>query len=139
MVESASESSYFASVVRVIDQYSVVINKGSDDGVSKGDQFLVYFIETDELLDPETGESLGKLEVVRGTGSAVHVQEKMTTVKSNRTVSRGRVVRKTLPRANPLFGNHLLGNLGGSETIEEPAREALPFDGVRVNDKVKPI
>lgn len=136
MVEETNTANYPASVVKVIDEYTIVINRGSEHGVSKGDQFLVYFIEPEELKDPETGESLGNLEVVRGTCSAIHVQPKITTVKSNRSVSRGRVIRRT---SNPGIGG-LLGSFAAErETIEEPEREALPFDDVQIKDSVKPV
>ena len=78
-----------AKVVDVIDEFRVVINKGGSDGVSLGDRFLIYQIG-DELFDPDTNESLGQLEIVRGQGRASHVQERMSTVTSIETK---RVVR----------------------------------------------
>lgn len=133
-----SRSSYFpGAVAKVIDEYTIVINRGSEHGISKGDHFLIYSVDPIELTDPETGKSLGCLEIVKGTGSAVHVQAKMTTVKSNRSVSKGRVVRR-ISTPNPLRG--LLAFQGAeTEEIEEPEREALPFDNVELGDKVKPV
>jgi hypothetical protein len=116
-------------VVKVIDDFTVVINKGSVNGIKKGDNFLIYYVEPDELIDPVSGESLGNLEIVRGTGSVTHVQEKMTTIKSNRTESGGRVTRKA-------FG--LIASVMG-ETIEHPERQAVPFDDPKVDDFAKPI
>ena len=136
MVEENTQVLYPASVVRIIDEYTVVINRGSDHAVSKGDQFLVYYVDPEELKDPETGESLGTLEIVRGTGSAVHVQPKITTIKSNRSVSRGRVIRRT---SNPPLGGLFSTLASERETIEEPEREALPFAEVQVEDRVKPV
>lgn len=136
MSEESKISKYPASVVKVIDDYTVVINRGSEHGLSKGDQFLVYYVDPEELVDPETGESLGNLEIVRGTGSVTHVQQKVATIKSNRSVSRGRVIRRT---SNPAIGG-LLGSFAAErETIEEPEREALPFEDVQVKDRVKPV
>jgi hypothetical protein len=139
MADNEIEQKYPASVVKIIDDYTVVINRGTNHGVTKGDQFLVYYIEPEELTDPETGESLGNLEIVRGTGSVTHVQQRMATLKSNRSVSRGRVVRRT---PNAAFGGLMaMASLISSdrETIEESEREALPFEDVQVNDKVKPV
>jgi hypothetical protein len=45
-------------VVRVIDEFSVVLNIGSDEGITEGDNFLVYYIAPDEILDPVTGEKI---------------------------------------------------------------------------------
>ena len=44
-------------VVKVINEYRLVINKGSDDGVTVNNQFLIYHLG-DELFDPDTKESL---------------------------------------------------------------------------------
>jgi hypothetical protein len=136
MSESPEQTSFSGVVARVVDDYTLVINRGSRHGIEKGDHFLVYYVEDEEIKDPETGESLGKLEVVRGTGSAVHVQENMSTIKSNRTVSKGRVIRRTV---NPAFRGIAGVFPGEKETIEEPEREALPFESPSVGDKVKLI
>lgn len=69
----------FAKVALVKDDYQLVINKGSFDGVKTGDIFTVYRVG-EEITDPETGESLGFLEDILAKVSATHVQEKMTTV-----------------------------------------------------------
>lgn len=117
-------------VVRKIDEYQLVINRGYSDGVEKGDLFMVYYVEPEELIDPETNESLGKLEVVRGTGKAVHVQEKITTIKSNMMEN---ISGKTIRRSSSPFA--AIGV--GTETIEQPTKELLPFDSPDVGDKVK--
>lgn len=117
-------------VVRVIDSYTLVLNKGSDHGVKKGDSFLVYFVEEQDIKDPVTGESLGNLEIVRGSGSVTHVQEKMCTIKSNRTESGGRIIRRSSSSA-------FAATMG--ETIEHPEKQAVPFDNPEVGDFAKPI
>lgn len=122
--------SFPALVVRKRDEYHLVINRGSLDGVEEGDLFLVYYVEPDELFDPETNESLGKLEIVRGTGRAVHVQEKLTTIKSNMLDNTS---AKTIRRSSHPF--NVIGL--GSETVEESARELKPFDSPAIGDKVK--
>lgn len=65
-----------AVVVEKRNSFELVINRGSVDGVELGDTFIIYYIEPEELIDPETNESLGNLEVIRGTGVATNVQEK---------------------------------------------------------------
>lgn len=138
MSEDVEAVTFPATVAKVIDKYTVVMNRGSEHGVKKGDQFLIYYIDEEELIDPETGESLGRLEVVRGTGSVIHVQPKMSTLKSNRTVSKERVIRRV---QNPSLRNlGFLAGLGGAtEIIEEPEKEALPYESPSVGDKAKPI
>lgn len=102
------------------------------DGVREGNTFVVYYVEPEDLIDPETQESLGKLEVVRGTGVATNVQEKMTTIKSNRYENNsGTIIR----RNNSPFGG--ISALIGGETIEQPAKDLIPFDEAKRGDKVK--
>jgi len=69
-------------VIREIDDYTIVFNKGAHDGVSKNQKFLVYYND-EELFDPDTKESLGKLEVICGQGSPSHIQEQITTITSS--------------------------------------------------------
>lgn len=126
---SVNNNIFNTIVIKVIDDFTVVINKGSVNDIKKGDNFLIYYVEPDELLDPVSGESLGNLEIVRGTGSVTHVQEKMVTIKSNRTESGGRIIRK---------GYGIIASVMG-ETIEHPERQAVPFDDPMVGDFAKPI
>ena len=50
-------------VAKILDEVKVVINRGSKDGVKPGMRFVAY-AEADEVTDPDTGESLGKWELV---------------------------------------------------------------------------
>ena len=117
-------------VVKVKNDIDLVINVGAEHGIKEGDKFLVYHIDPEELMDPITGESLGYLETVRGTGVAVHVQPKMTTIKSNRKESPRKVVSRS--------GYGALASLMG-ETVEYSEPELIPFDEPEVGDKVKKI
>lgn len=128
-----------ATVVKVIDDYSVVINRGSAHGVSKGDKYLVYYVEPDEIIDPESGESLGNLEVVRGTGTVVHVQEKIATLESNRVSKQSKIVRR-IGGSGVRFAAGIAGLLGNEteEEIESPPQK-IPFDSPDTGDRAKPI
>ena len=72
---------YFGKVVEVLNEYTVVINKGSDSEVKNGDKFLIVGIG-DIIKDPETGEELEQLEIVRGRATVLHVQNKISTLGS---------------------------------------------------------
>ncbi|MFC7077902.1 hypothetical protein [Haloarcula halophila] len=48
-------------VAEVIDNYNIVVNIGSDDGVEPDHRYGVY-TESDPIEDPETGEKLGRIE-----------------------------------------------------------------------------
>lgn len=72
---------YFAKVMSVVDKYTIVMNKGENSGISVGDKFIVVGIGGD-MIDPDTKENLGKLEIVRGKVVVTHIQEKISTLKS---------------------------------------------------------
>jgi hypothetical protein len=71
-------------VAGIVDKYRVVINRGSNDGIEIGDRFLILSIG-EELFDPDTSESLGCVEVIKGKGEVTHVQEKMATLQTTDT------------------------------------------------------
>lgn len=68
-------------IAQIIDDHRIVINKGHEHGVRVGQRFLILAIG-DEIFDPETDESLGQVEVVKGRGKVTHVQEKMSTLQT---------------------------------------------------------
>lgn len=72
---------YFGKVVKIEDIYTVVANRGSSSGVKEGNKFIIVGIG-DIIFDPDTGEELERLEIVRGRVVATHVQEKISTLKS---------------------------------------------------------
>lgn len=118
-----SKKSISAKVIKVIDDTKVVINKGSKDGITNGNLFLLYSLG-EELFDPDTNKSLGILEIVKGKGKATHVQEHITTIQS---VSKKITERK----------NHPYISIMGSTT--EYIEEGLPFENPAINDLAKLI
>mgnify|MGYP001555577940 CR=1 FL=1 len=56
---------FFGKVVSTIDGYTIVMNKGSDNGVKAGDKFLIVSFG-DTIVDPDTQEELERLEIVKG-------------------------------------------------------------------------
>lgn len=82
--ETVAESPVDAKVAWIIDDYRVVINKGAIDGVEVGQRYLILNTG-DEVFDPDTEESLGRIEVVKGKGEVIHVQERIATLQTTDT------------------------------------------------------
>lgn len=57
----------------------VVVNLGTEDGVQQGDSFLLYRLG-EEVIDPDSKVSLGRLEVILGRAVVKHVQPKLATL-----------------------------------------------------------
>ena len=66
-------------VARILDEYSIVINVGRDNGVVDGMVFVVFVQSDDEVKDPDSGEVLGKLENIKEHIFVAHVQDKFST------------------------------------------------------------
>src|SRR3546814_12312901 len=69
-------------VIKIIDDYSLVINRGSEHDIRVHSKFLI-FGAGEQLVDPDTGEALGMLELVRGKARVIHVQANMSTLTSD--------------------------------------------------------
>jgi hypothetical protein len=66
-------------VAKILDEYSIVINVGRDNDVVNGMVFVVFVQSDDEVKDPDSGETLGKLEHVKDYIFVSHVQDKFST------------------------------------------------------------
>lgn len=122
-----------AKVIKVLDENTVVINRGSDNGVKLGQTYLIYGIG-EELFDPETNESLGLLELVRGTGTPSHIQPKMSQLVSDQYEETG---TKTTKRTRPGFFAAATGEV--IEEIINPESVCVAFDSPEIGDSVRRI
>ena len=127
---------YFGTVVKIIDQYSVVINVGSVQNVNEDDRFVIIGIG-DIIVDPETGEELEKLEVVKGKVKISHVQEKISTAESfeyDKQPDKKEIKKVEQNRATSI------AFFGANETVTEsitPGKSILKeLQNVEVGDKV---
>ena len=127
IIKNQEEQIFPATVVKVVDEYRLAINKGTQQGIKNGQRLLIYELSEEEIIDPNSGKQLGKLEIVKGTGKVIHVQEKMSTVESDTKETDKRIIRRTLPWA---FKPE-------EETVIAPY--LLPFENPKVGDKAKPI
>lgn len=118
-------------VIKVIDEYKVVINRGSAEGVSMSNRFLIYYLG-EELFDPDSKDSLGILEIVCGEGRPIHIQEHITTLITNKEEKR---TSKTVIKHN---GYLAFGNNTTEETYD-PETVLIPFEDVGEYCKFKQI
>lgn len=76
-------------VAKVLDEFSVVLNAGGDDGVRPGMVFAIFTLG-EKIVDPDSKDILGRLEVVKGRVRIEHVQANMCTGRSSETCERPR-------------------------------------------------
>lgn len=123
------EKKFPAAVANIINEYKIVINRGNEHNIRLGQRFLIYSLSDEEIIDPITNEPLGYLEIVKGTGKVINVQERISVIESDKTeISNRKIIKK----------GSLYSFLGDAvEEIESPQR--VPFEFVQVGDKAKPI
>lgn len=122
-----------AQVIEVIDDFTVAINRGSEDGIKKGDLYLIYQLGN-ELYDPDTGKSLGKLEIVKGRARVTHVQTFIATLRSIET-KKGFSAKKIVTRNASSFATAaILGILPQTEEIfEDPSEHEVELNAEKGN------
>ena len=113
-------------VVKVLSNMEVVVNLGASHGVHEGTRFVIFQLGED-LVDPDTKQSLGRLELVRGRGEARHVQDRMSTIRSIETK---RALRDRVQKSP-------LAILPSVETVEVEVQ--APFEGVKEGDLARKL
>lgn len=117
-------------VIEILSDCKIVINAGSNQNIHNGEKFLIYSLSDKEIIDPDTNESLGYLEIVKGTGVVTHVQEKMSTLESNTY----HYSSKTIKRTSPF---HTVFNPSIEEVETDKTQE--PFTDPSIGDLAKRV
>lgn len=141
-------------VIKIIDSETLVINLGTDHHVANGDRFQVFGIG-EPVIDPDTEENLGELEIFRGTGKIIHAQPKFSTIKSDMQNSPAKTIRKRNSPGGqgPQGAQALIGLSAISRQLlaefqppEQPQYKeeylpvaTMPFDSPIIGDSVRPI
>ena len=104
-------------VARVLNSREVAINKGSDDGVKIGMIFKILSTKGSEIEDPDTGEPLGSVDLVKTSVKVTMVHERIAVASTYRS-----------HRVN--VGGHGFG-FGG---MFEPPKWETRFETLRIDD-----
>lgn len=108
-----------AKVISIIDEYTLVLNKGKKDNVIVGDTYYVFYLGTDDIIDEDTKENLGKIEYIIGKGQITHIQDNMSQLKSitKEVVKKKKIIRTTSQ----------ISFMDKEEEIIEPEENLVPF------------
>lgn len=77
-------------VIKIIDDYRIVINGGRNDLLKYGDKLEIY-AKGDPIKDPDTGEILGNLDLIKGRVSIKDIFEKFAVCQSRTETSHSAV------------------------------------------------
>lgn len=72
-------------IARVLSAREVVINKGADSGVEIGMVFKILSTKGSEIKDPDTGEALGSVDLVKTSVKITEVQERIAVASTYRS------------------------------------------------------
>ena len=71
-------------IIKIINEFSVVINAGSNYQIRDG-QHLEVFVRGTPVIDPDTGDDLGTLDYVKAKLRVVNVFPKMSVCENRET------------------------------------------------------
>lgn len=112
-------------IVKIIDKDNYVIDQGSYNDVKIDDIFIVY-IEGEEIIDPDTGNSLGMLEMPKVRCKVTHVQEYISIIHSLEAKPKS----KSFEYANTLNAV-LIGDTSPYNFLSQQERIVVPGDKIR--------
>lgn len=72
------------SVAQILNHRELVINRGSGHGVKSGMKFAVLNRRGAEIVDPDSGEALGSVDVAKVLVEAVRVSERLSVCRTYR-------------------------------------------------------
>lgn len=75
-------------IVKIINEYRVVINAGSNDLIHDG-QYLEIFVPGTPIIDPDTGDDLGTLDYIKAKLRVVNVFPRMSVCENRETENTG--------------------------------------------------
>lgn len=116
-------------VAKIIDVYTVVINRGLEHGVEEDMRFVIYE-PGEEIKDPDTGDLLGKFEYVKAKVKVVNVQEKFSTAETYETQT------TTMPAIQALWGQTTRNELRLDKEMKAGLQNGLRTP-VKIGDLVR--
>ena len=116
-------------VVSVVSPFQIVINAGAETGLRMKQKVMIYAIG-EMMTDPDSGEELEHLEIVKGTGRIIHLQGKISTVKSDMVEETPRHIKRRTTLGS------FSAVLGPSEETEI-VKEDIPFIEPQIGDWVR--
>lgn len=82
------------TIIRILDKRTVIINLGKEQGIGKGSEFRIL-ADSEQVVDPSTGNVLGSVVVVKSKVRAIQVFDKFTIAATKWTA--------TQPKFTPSF------------------------------------
>lgn len=121
-------------VIEILDEYSILINYGAEDGATENDKIRIVSIGP-EVIDPETNETLGTLDSIKSTLTIVTAYNKFSLCKKVEVATKNIL-------ANPLSQFQTTSKTTKSLNIDKSSisnKKAPDDDVIKIGDKVEII
>lgn len=125
---------YYYKVIEILDEYSILINYGADEGADEGDLVRVIAIGP-EVKDPDTGNLLGTLDSVKSELTVVTAYNNFSLCKKVVTSTKSHII-------NPLSQFQTTNSEIKRLNIKEDSisNKKIPDDKIiNVGDKVEVV
>lgn len=104
-------------VAQVISERDLAINRGRGAGVEIGMVFRIMSPEPEEILDPDTGEVLGAVDVTKVEVEVIEVQENLAVCRTfKKVIVPGRPARPGIASPFNALGQDIFGDPGAPES-----------------------
>lgn len=97
-------------VADILSPSQVVLNAGHNFEIALGDELILYSQSNKKIIDPVTGINLGFLEIYRGTGYVVSVQENICILQAMATGAEKHIKEFLSENGDPIFHNISIGD-----------------------------
>ncbi|MBN1885554.1 MAG: hypothetical protein JW876_08535 [Candidatus Krumholzibacteriota bacterium] len=125
----------YGKILRIFDETTLLAGIGERDGLKRGDRVAVVE-RGEEIVEPETGESLGMLETIKVELVAVDVQERMSVLCTTVSVSG----RETMPLSERMVRDSMPGDARERMNVASGAKAGLPsVSVVRAGDLLRVV
>lgn len=127
-------------VAKILDESNLIINVGSTQGVQQGMR-LIVFAPGDEVVDPDSGESLGTWEAVKGEIVANHVQERISICAAPPTQNEDESDPTTRTLSAAMIADHMrTGGVQSKLNVNKGQIDGMPKVGpISVGDPVRAV
>lgn len=126
-------------IVKIISDHEFIISAGLKQNVSKGDKFTIFDRHGEKIIDPDSGESLGYLDVNKGLIIVRTVFENMSLASTEPQFVGGISDQISGVNINNLIGVKQPTRLKVDYGQITPLNDSLEPSVIKLGDFVKPL
>ena len=120
-------------VARVVSPTELILAAGAENGVEEGMEFIVYSL-SDPVTDPETGEDLGRIEIVKARLIAAHVQEQITIART-----KSKIIKRLINQLAGITEAVRMSAIFSSYEVSEVVSEQMAVEKIDAIYKPDPV